>query len=83
MKNKNLKKLCESAIFIALSLSLMWVEIPGPAFGGDIDLVMIPLFILSYRNGMQVHHSIDTVIILLKIYPVSDCAEVISQSNIS
>lgn len=53
MKNKQLKKMCESAIFIALSLSLMWVEIPGPAFGGDIDLVMIPLFILSYRNGWK------------------------------
>ena len=53
MKNKNLKKLCESAIFIALSLALMPIEIPGPAFGGDIDLVMIPLFILSYRNGWK------------------------------
>ena len=29
----------------------MPIEIPGPAFGGDIDLVMIPLFILAYRNG--------------------------------
>ncbi len=51
MKNKHLYKLCESAIFIALSLALMPIEIPGPAFGGDIDLVMIPLFILAYRNG--------------------------------
>ena len=51
MKNKNLYKICESAILIALSLALMPIEIPGPAFGGDIDLVMIPLFILAYRNG--------------------------------
>lgn len=51
MKNKNLYKLCETAIFVALSLALMPIEIPGPAFGGDIDLVMIPLFIMAYRNG--------------------------------
>ena len=51
MKKKNLYKICESAILIALSLALMPIEIPGPAFGGDIDLVMIPLFILAYRNG--------------------------------
>ena len=51
MKKKNLYKLCESAVLIALSLALMPIEIPGPAFGGDIDLVMIPLFILAYRNG--------------------------------
>lgn len=51
MKNKHLYKVCECAILIALSLALMPIEIPGPAFGGDIDLVMIPLFILAYRNG--------------------------------
>jgi thiamine transporter len=51
MKKKKLYKICESAILIALSLALMPIEIPGPAFGGDIDLVMIPLFILAYRNG--------------------------------
>ena len=44
--------MCECAVFIALSLALMPIEIPGPAFGGDIDLVMIPLFILAYRNGI-------------------------------
>ncbi len=51
MKRKNLYKLCETGILIALSLALMPIEIPGPAFGGDIDLVMIPLFILAFRNG--------------------------------
>ncbi len=51
MKNKHLYKICECAVLIALSLALMPIEIPGPAFGGDIDLVMIPLFILAYRNG--------------------------------
>ncbi len=51
MKKKSLYKICECAILIALSLALMPFEIPGPAFGGDIDLVMIPLLILAYRNG--------------------------------
>ena len=51
MKKKHLYKTCECAVFIALSLALMPLEIPGPAFGGDIDLVMIPLLILAYRNG--------------------------------
>ncbi len=51
MKNKHLYKICECAVLVALSLALMPIEIPGPAFGGDIDLVMIPLFILAYRNG--------------------------------
>ena len=51
MKNKHLYKICECAVLIALSIALMPIEIPGPAFGGDIDLVMIPLFILAYRNG--------------------------------
>lgn len=51
MKNKHLYRICECAILVALSLALMPIEIPGPAFGGDIDLVMIPLFILAWRNG--------------------------------
>ena len=51
MKKKHLYKICECAVLVALSLALMPIEIPGPAFGGDIDLVMIPLFILAYRNG--------------------------------
>lgn len=52
MKKKHLYKICECAVLVALSLALMPIEIPGPAFGGDIDLVMIPLFILAYRNGV-------------------------------
>ena len=51
MKRQKLYKICETGILIALSLALMPFEIPGPAFGGDIDLVMIPLFILAFRNG--------------------------------
>lgn len=52
MKKKHLYKLCECAVLVALALALMPIEIPGPAFGGDIDLVMIPLFIIAYRNGV-------------------------------
>lgn len=51
MKKKPIYRLCESALLIALSIALMPIEIPGPAFGGDIDLVMIPLLILAFRNG--------------------------------
>lgn len=49
---KPVYKITECAIFIALSLALMPIEIPGPAFGGDIDLVMIPLFIIAFRHGV-------------------------------
>lgn len=49
---KPVYKMTECAIFIALSLALMPLEIPGPAFGGDIDLVMIPLFIIAFRHGL-------------------------------
>ncbi|MEE1074214.1 MAG: energy-coupled thiamine transporter ThiT [Acutalibacteraceae bacterium] len=48
---KPVYKIAECAIFIALSLALMPIEIPGPSFGGDIDLVMIPLFIIAFRHG--------------------------------
>lgn len=49
---KRIYKIAECAIFIALSIALMPLEIPGPAFGGDIDLVMIPLFIIAFRHGI-------------------------------
>ena len=49
---KRVYKIAECAVFIALSIALMPLEIPGPAFGGDIDLVMIPLFIIAFRHGL-------------------------------
>lgn len=51
MKNKQLYKICECAVLIALSIALCWVEIQVGIFGGSIDFVMIPLFIIAYRNG--------------------------------
>jgi len=51
MKNKHLYKICECAVLIALAIALCWVEIQIGVFGGSIDFVMIPLFIIAYRNG--------------------------------
>ena len=51
MKNKQLYTICECAVLVALSVALCWVEIQVGAQGGSIDFVMIPLFILAYRNG--------------------------------
>lgn len=42
---------CECAVFVALSLALSFIKIPLGAFGGSIDFVMIPLFIVCYRRG--------------------------------
>lgn len=54
-KNKQLRALCESAVFTALALALSYLKIPtGLAFGGfggSIDLVMIPLILCAIRWG--------------------------------
>lgn len=52
MKNKQLYRICESAVLIALSVALSFVKIEIGAFGGSIDFVMIPLFIIAFRNGV-------------------------------
>lgn len=51
MKNKSLYKICECGIFIALATALCTIEIQVGFAGGSIDFVMIPLFIIAYRNG--------------------------------
>lgn len=51
MKKKRLYTICECAIFIALATALSWVKIEIGLFGGSIDFVMIPLFIIAYRHG--------------------------------
>ena len=53
MKNKQLYRICESAVLIALSVALSFVKIEIGAFGGSIDFVMIPLFIIAFRNGVS------------------------------
>ena len=51
MKKKQLYHLFECAVLIALSFALCEVEIQIGALGGSIDFVMVPLFIIAYRNG--------------------------------
>lgn len=51
MKNKKLYKICECAVLIAMAVALCAVEIQVGALGGSIDFVMIPLFVIAFRNG--------------------------------
>lgn len=54
MKSKSKKHLytiCECAVFVALATALSWIKIGTGNFGGSIDFVMIPLFIIAYRHG--------------------------------
>lgn len=55
MKNKTLRAVCESAVFIALALALSYLKIPigvsFGGFGGSVDLVMIPLILCAIRWG--------------------------------
>ena len=51
-RKKNLIKLCECAVLIALAFVLSLVKIPF-VFGGSVTLCcMVPLVIASYRNGI-------------------------------
>ncbi len=56
MKERKTLMLAEGGICIALSLALSFLKIPigltFGAFGGSIDLVMIPLIIFSVRWGL-------------------------------
>ena len=55
MKNKQLVKITEGAIIIALAIGLSYLKIPvgfaWGGFGGSIDLVMIPLIVYAIRRG--------------------------------
>ena len=52
MKNKQLYRLCETAVLVALAWGLYYIKIEIGALGGSIDFVMVPLFIIAYRNGI-------------------------------
>ncbi|MCL2080354.1 MAG: energy-coupled thiamine transporter ThiT [Oscillospiraceae bacterium] len=56
MKNKNIRCICEGAVFVAAALALSYLKIPIGfslgGFGGSIDLVMIPLILFSVRWGL-------------------------------
>ena len=51
MAKKTIFSVSECAVLIALSVALSFFKIPLGAFGGSIDFVMIPLFIICYRKG--------------------------------
>lgn len=48
---KTIFSITECAVMVALSVALSFFKIPIVAFGGSIDFVMIPLFIICYRKG--------------------------------
>ncbi|MBR4761981.1 MAG: energy-coupled thiamine transporter ThiT [Clostridia bacterium] len=48
---KAIFSITECAVFIALSVALSYFKISPVGLGGSIDFVMIPLFIICYRQG--------------------------------
>jgi len=50
---KPIYTICECAALISVSIAISFFEIKIGALGGSIDFVMIPLFILCYRNGAK------------------------------
>ncbi|MCL1834921.1 MAG: energy-coupled thiamine transporter ThiT [Oscillospiraceae bacterium] len=51
--NIKLRRLCEGAIFLAASVALSFIRInPGLAYGGSIDLAMLPLVFFAVRWGL-------------------------------
>lgn len=50
-KQKKIYVISECGIFIAMAIALSYLEIPVSALGGSISFVMVPLFIICYRNG--------------------------------
>ena len=52
MQNKNLRALCECAMFTAAALALSYAKVDVAALGGSISLVMIPLVLCAIRWGV-------------------------------
>lgn len=52
MRNKNLRTLCECAMFTAAALALSYAKVDVAALGGSISLVMIPLVLCAIRWGV-------------------------------
>lgn len=50
-QGKAIYSVCECAVLVALSAALSYIKISTGGFGGSIDFVMIPLFIICYRHG--------------------------------
>ncbi len=51
MKKQTLYKMTESAALVALAVILTFFEIEIGFLGGSINLVMVPLLIICYRQG--------------------------------
>ena len=51
MKKQTLYKMTESAALVALAVILTFFEIEIGALGGSINLVMVPLLVICYRQG--------------------------------
>lgn len=51
MKKTTLYALTETACLVALAVVLSWFKISTGGFGGSIDFVMVPLFVICYRRG--------------------------------
>ncbi len=49
---KAIFSVAECAVMVALSVALSFIKISTGGFGGSIDFVMIPLFIICYRQGL-------------------------------
>lgn len=50
---KPIYQITECAVMVALAIALSFVDIPVGALGGSIDFVMVPLFIICYRQGAK------------------------------
>lgn len=50
-QKKTIFNVCECAVLVALAVALSFIKISTGGFGGSIDFVMIPLFIICYRQG--------------------------------
>lgn len=49
---KTIFSVCECAVLVGLAVAVSFFKIQIGAFGGSIDFVMIPLFIICYRRGI-------------------------------
>ncbi|MDO4500900.1 MAG: energy-coupled thiamine transporter ThiT [Erysipelotrichaceae bacterium] len=53
MKNSNVRIMLEGAMMIALATVLSYIKLYDLPFGGSITLEMLPLVIMSLRNGTK------------------------------
>ena len=73
--------IAECAVFVALSAAVSFIKISTGGFGGSIDFVMIPLFIICYRQGFGYGVASGLVLGFIKciIFP-STHANIISET---